>query len=320
MKSQSIKYNPLAGQITLFDRNLASEIRGSMMLVPQNNRLIDQFEKLYLNVNEIIKNRARKVLEIIQKKGHEIWGYAHKINDFFTVPTDSVVDFFQVKLNKLWQSLAIITTIIGILGIAYLLVPLLVLQLELYFREQSIAAKKVEVPVIEGLTGISQNQSVVSFHELAQPLNYRPTPLVGFNINIPKIEINSKVIENVDPSDKGEYLDALQHGVAHAYGSYFPGEDGPVVLFAHSTDTVQNITFFNAQFYAAKDLVEGDEIYITKDSKEYRYIVESKMVIDPKETQHIQESDKDLILVTCYPPGTDWQRLVVFAKLAPPKI
>lgn len=320
MKSQSIKFNPLAGQITLFDRNLASEIRGSMMLVPQHHGLTDRFDEIYLSGNETIRNGLRKVIEITQNISQKIWEYAHKINDFFTVPTDTVVDFFQVKLSKLWQSLAILTTIVGILGIAYLLVPLLVLQLELYSREQTIAAKKVEVPVVEGLTGISPNQSVVSFNELAQPLNYRPTPLVGFNISIPKIEISSKVMENVDPSVKGEYLDALQHGVAHAYGSYFPGEDGPVVLFAHSTDTVQNITFFNAQFYAAKDLVEGDEIYITKDSKEYRYIVESKIVIDPKETQHIQESDKDLILVTCYPPGTDWQRLVVFAKLAPPKI
>src|SRR5215469_2272844 len=45
-----------------------------------------------------------------------------------------------------------------------------------------------------------------------------------FSILIPKLGIDEKVTPNVDPNDPSVYLPILQHSVAHAKGSVFPGD------------------------------------------------------------------------------------------------
>lgn len=169
----------------------------------------------------------------------------------------------------------------------------------------------------------SNFHSVVASQDLSstpQPtLSPVPTPIPQeFQITIPKINVVSKVITNVDPSNSQEYEAVLlSEGVAHAKGSYLPGEKGPVVLFAHSTDSLVNVLQFNAQFFAVKELEEGDEIVINYNNQTYRYFVASKKVVAPEDLAAIQTSSEDLVLSTCWPPGTNWQRLLVFAKKAP---
>jgi LPXTG-site transpeptidase (sortase) family protein len=136
-----------------------------------------------------------------------------------------------------------------------------------------------------------------------------------FKIKIPKINLESDVIANVDSANEDNYKSELQKGVAHANGSYFPGEEGPVFLFAHSTDTVFNIEQYNAKFFALKDTEPGDEIKINFRGKEFLYKIKSKEIINPSDIDKIRETKADLILSTCFPPGTNWQRLIVYAEL-----
>jgi LPXTG-site transpeptidase (sortase) family protein len=139
-------------------------------------------------------------------------------------------------------------------------------------------------------------------------------PVREFRIVIPKINLESQIVDNVDPKIEKEYKSKLQYGVAHAKGSYLPPENGgPVYLFAHSTDTIENIARFNAQFFSVRELENGDEIDVYFNGKKYAYIVKDKSVINPDKVDVIQNSDADLILQTCWPPGTDWQRLIVLA-------
>lgn len=141
-------------------------------------------------------------------------------------------------------------------------------------------------------------------------------PIREFRISVPKINLESNIVDNVDPNIEGEYKDKLQFGVAHAKGSYLPPENGgPVYLFAHSTDTIFNIARFNAKFYSVRELEAGDEIELFFNNKKYSYRVKSKEVINPQEIERVRQTDADLILQTCWPPGTDWQRLVVYADL-----
>lgn len=139
-------------------------------------------------------------------------------------------------------------------------------------------------------------------------------PIKDFRLSISKINLESNIVDNVDPKIEDEYKEKLQFGVAHAKGSYLPPENGPVYLFAHSTDTIFNIARFNAKFYSVRELVKGDEIKVFFNGKEYRYVVEESFVINPQEVDIIQEAKTDLILQTCWPPGTDWQRLIVLAN------
>lgn len=142
-------------------------------------------------------------------------------------------------------------------------------------------------------------------------------PDTRFSIVIPKIGATAKVIPNVDPLNEKDFLPQLQHGVAHAKGSVFPGMQGNVYLFAHSTDNFWNVGRYNAVFYLIKELKPGDPIAVYFEDRKYNYKVQGSVVKDPSDVDllvHSQIPGKEqLILQTCWPPGTTWKRLFVIA-------
>lgn len=138
-----------------------------------------------------------------------------------------------------------------------------------------------------------------------------------FSVVIPKIGANEKITPNVDPSNEKEYLDALKHSVAHAKGSALPGLGGTTYLFAHSADNFWDVGRYNAVFYLLKDLELNDEISVFFNNKRYNYTVYDKKIVDPSEVEYIASNlgqGEKLILQTCWPPGTAWKRLLIFAK------
>ena len=138
-----------------------------------------------------------------------------------------------------------------------------------------------------------------------------------FSILIPKIGANARVFPNVDPSSSNAFLPVLRKGVAHAAGTLFPGQLGNIYLFAHSTDNFWDVGRYNAIFYLLKDLKPGDEIVIFSQNIRYNYEVTKTEIVDPSEVSFIaraQTGKELLILQTCWPPGTTWQRLLVFAQ------
>ncbi len=139
-----------------------------------------------------------------------------------------------------------------------------------------------------------------------------------FGIVIPKIGASAKVFANIDPGNQDEFLPILAQGVAHAQGTVFPGILGNIYLFAHSTDSFWNAGRYNAIFYLLKDLVPGDEVVVFYQNKRYDYIVSESKIVNPDDVSHIVDAqnagEETLILQTCWPPGTTFQRLLVFAK------
>lgn len=138
-----------------------------------------------------------------------------------------------------------------------------------------------------------------------------------FNILIPKIGANARVFPNVDPSKPDVFLPILQEGVAHAQGTFFPGQPGNIYLFAHSTDNFWDVGRYNAIFYLLKDLREGDEVVIFYQNVRHNYRVTKLGAVSPQEVSFIARAGTGkelLILQTCWPPGTTWQRLLVFAE------
>ena len=139
-----------------------------------------------------------------------------------------------------------------------------------------------------------------------------------FSILIPKIGASAKVFPNVDPSNEDLFLPVLQKGVAHAKGTVFPDKKGNTYLFAHSTDNFWDVGRYNAVFYLLKDLTQGDEIVIFFENKRYNYVVKNTKIVNPSDVSYIVNAQKQnkqvLILQTCWPPGTAWQRLIVFAE------
>lgn len=138
-----------------------------------------------------------------------------------------------------------------------------------------------------------------------------------FGIVIPKLKINSKVVQDVNPYNADIYQKALTQGVAHAKGSSLPGEDGNIFIFSHSSENFYEATRYNSIFYLLPKLEIGDTITLFYKNKQYDYTVSEKKIVDPSAIGFLlPESDKpQLTLMTCYPPGTNLKRFIIVANL-----
>jgi sortase A len=137
-----------------------------------------------------------------------------------------------------------------------------------------------------------------------------------FSIYIPKIDAKSKVLSNVDAGRATSYLAALADGVAHAKGTNFPGQGKTVYLFSHSTDSPVNVAKYNAVFYLLRKLEKGDRIVVYFLDQEHDYVVTDKFTTKANDTSWLKDdgSGERLVLQTCDPPGTSWNRLIVVAR------
>lgn len=200
----------------------------------------------------------------------------------------------------------------------------------LYYETQFriIQARGVEFKVVDNAsafgdlvaqqTGEQVSSSVSIGDLLTGSKEQELTPIdTDFSIVIPKIGASARILANVDPSNEDDFIPKLLEGVAHAQGSVFPGIKGNTYIFAHSADNFWDAGRYNAIFYLLKDLEEGDEIVIFYQGKRYNYYVTGSQIVEPEEVHFITEAKtgvEQLVLQTCWPPGTAWKRLLVFAK------
>ena len=148
-----------------------------------------------------------------------------------------------------------------------------------------------------------------------KPLEVNPVN-PEFSIIIPKINVNVKVIKNVDAFDSKIYQPALTQGVAHAKNTSTPDQVGNTFIFAHSAGNWYQANQFNAVFYLLNKLETGDEIIVFYQSQKYNYIVKETKKVKGNESSYMLNSSnqKQLTLMTCWPPGTTLNRLIVIAN------
>lgn len=136
-----------------------------------------------------------------------------------------------------------------------------------------------------------------------------------FLLNIPAIQVKATIIPQVDPANPQNYNLALQQGVAHAKGSSLPGEKGRVYLFAHSANGPWMATKNNAVFYLLHQLKTKDVIIINFQGKAFLYEVSRQEIVSPKDVNQLYAGEQpELVLQTCWPPGTTLKALLVFAQ------
>lgn len=137
-----------------------------------------------------------------------------------------------------------------------------------------------------------------------------------FGIVIPKIEANAKIVPNVDAENPAVYQRALTQGVAQAAGSSYPDEEGNIFIFAHSGQDLLQANRYNAVFYLLDKMEEGDEIDIFYQKQKYLYHVTGRYIVAPEEVSYMDDvpGKNTLTLMTCWPGGTTWKRLIVRAE------
>ena len=190
-----------------------------------------------------------------------------------------------------------------------------------YFVEKQ-AKKEYIVASVEDAPAIKREFSgQAPKSALAKTLQIKPVEVIvpqdpEFSVVIPKIAANSRVLPSVDSASEEEYLAALQNGVAHAAGTAYPGEGGHIFMFAHSTDYIWNVGTYNAVFYLLYKLEVGDEVDLFYKGNRFVYTVTGTQIVDPSEVEYLTRKTDDelLTLQTCWPPGTTFKRLLVFAE------
>ena len=196
----------------------------------------------------------------------------------------------------------------GLIGIA--LVIIIGTFLPLYFQEIGYYYGTLFRQPVSVDTG-SKEQSVQSAKEdVIVPKN------TDFGIVIPKIRANSQIHQDVDWQNPQIYQKALQTGVAHALGTSTPDQDGNMFLFAHSGVDFYEAVRYNAEFYLLGKLEVGDEITIFYQDKPYLYTVREVKKVSPSEVEYLEKDSitKTLTLMTCWPAGTTFKRLLVIAE------
>lgn len=204
----------------------------------------------------------------------------------------------------------------GLIVLLAVLTPLI--QAEIGYRKDKFFNIKRTVPkVITSSPEKQGSQAKVSFGQLEQKENIITPASTDFGIVVEKINANSPVVANVNPSNESEYVGALSKGVAHARGSDFPGSGGNIYLFSHSTDAPWNIIRYNAVFYLLRELNSGDKVIVFYKDRRFDYTVFDKRIVPPGDVSYLTDKyDQEVLtLQTCDPPGTLFKRLIVRAKL-----
>ncbi|QQG44745.1 MAG: sortase [Candidatus Roizmanbacteria bacterium] len=132
-----------------------------------------------------------------------------------------------------------------------------------------------------------------------------------YYLTIPKLNIaDAKVI--VGGND-------LSKSLIHYIPTTLPGEYGNVNIFGHSSlPQLYNSKDYKTLFTYLPSIEKGDKVIIKIGSIKYEYEAYDMFVVKPDQVSVLEQryDAAYLTLITCVPPGTYWNRLVVKAKLS----
>jgi LPXTG-site transpeptidase (sortase) family protein len=131
---------------------------------------------------------------------------------------------------------------------------------------------------------------------------------------IPKINVEIPVDYTQTSTDENVIENALESGVVHYPSTVLPGQDGNAAFFGHSSNNIFNPGKYKFAFVLLHTLVDGDTFYLTNNGKLYVYQVIDHKIVPPSDVSVLSDTEghtATATLITCDPPGTSINRLVV---------
>ncbi len=140
--------------------------------------------------------------------------------------------------------------------------------------------------------------------------------LENYAMEISKIGTSAPLVF-VTSRDEPEIYEGLKGGYVHYDKTAFPGEDGDAVFFCHSSGRFGSRGDYDTLCANLDKVERGDEIVITGGSIKLRYRITSrKNDYDPADPNIFRKTNRPtLSIISCYPVGTNHQRIVVRAEL-----
>lgn len=165
---------------------------------------------------------------------------------------------------------------------------------------------------------ISPSRSVSSTPIVIDPNSTAVGP--GTEVIIPKINVEIPVVYDQPSIDEKAVEASLEQGVVHYATTPSPGEQGNVAIVGHSSNNIFNKGKYKFAFVLLNRLEVGDTFSLTRDGKRYVYKVYEKKIVKPTDVSVLGATDKPATatLITCDPPGTSINRLVVVGEQISP--
>lgn len=164
-----------------------------------------------------------------------------------------------------------------------------------------------------------------------------PPPIISDNL--PKIEPDKKIVLPDKAtlvvggigisapvvfgagSDTKNIYDNLENGVVHYSSTPKPGMDGVSIILGHSSAYPWYKGVYGSVFALLGKLKTGDKIYVEYgDGQTFAFSVKQSIVFSPfKEDTRLAQIEKSekptLVLISCWPIGTNYKRIAVQAEL-----
>ncbi|MBI2049840.1 MAG: class E sortase [Candidatus Staskawiczbacteria bacterium] len=162
-----------------------------------------------------------------------------------------------------------------------------------------------------------------SFNFSAADSNKRPANGSYYSNNgsveIPSIGVLAPIVFSKSENIK-EIVKDLDRGVVYYPGSVLPGQKGQIVVLGHSSPPNWPKIKYDGVFSNLNNLKKGDKVSLWFGGKEYIYRVEKKAILDVGQEitpAVLTNSNNVVVLVSCWPPGKNIQRIAVFSELEP---
>ena len=136
-------------------------------------------------------------------------------------------------------------------------------------------------------------------------------------LKIPKISLSVPIIFSTS-TDKTSLAKDLDQGVVYYPGSVYPGQIGQIIILGHSAPPGWPTIKHDWVFTNLEKLSAGDTISIDLNNKQYTYVVKQKTIIQrgaDVPADSLSANNNVLTLISCWPPGKDYQRITVEAEL-----
>lgn len=208
----------------------------------------------------------------------------------------------EIVINRLSR----LSIIVGVLLLFWALYPVISFEVysKFFIKNQAKISNK-DSNKLQDLTKASLWFPSVNSQAVSQNINVKE-----YSLSIPKLNIeNAKVI--VGGED-------LKKSLIQFVPTSLPGENGNVVILGHSTlPQLYNTKDYKTIFTYLPALKKGDQVEVKLGDQTFVYKVYEMIVVKPDKVSVLNQrfDDSYLTLITCVPPGTYWNRLIVKAKL-----
>lgn len=140
-----------------------------------------------------------------------------------------------------------------------------------------------------------------------------------YTLKIPAIGVEAPIVLE-KRTDQDSIFKSLEKGVVHFVDSPLPGQKGASIILGHSSAYPWYKGGYGSIFALLGKLKTGDLFYVENGDQVLTYQIKNSLIFNPlSDNSKIDEFAKTdgsaIILISCWPVGTNYQRIAVRAEL-----